>query len=191
MCSELSNQPQPRNTSPQPRSGPRPNAASTYPQSMAAGFGRGGTDAPPETVQVHLLDHVGLLLVLARVEVVPVRLVHLLLRVLDHLDVFPLVVPVLIGIAPAVRVRRRRRRAHGLAGTIGGADFTAKRQSFLAEHGTPTAPRGTACVCGGGGCQSRRCTGTGGDNGIDHNKNTLRFPYASEFWRSHYLHPHP
>jgi hypothetical protein len=34
-------------------------------------------------------------------------------------------------------------------------------------------------------------TGAGGDNGIDHNKNWLRFPYASEFSRSHDLHPHP
>eukprot|EP01047_Picozoa_sp_COSAG01_P069833 COSAG01_NODE_10434_length_2166_cov_8.532656_3_plen_189_part_00 len=35
------------------------------------------------------------------------------------------------------------------------------------------------------------CTGAGGDNGIDHNKNGLRFPYVSTFLRSHYLHPHP
>jgi hypothetical protein len=35
------------------------------------------------------------------------------------------------------------------------------------------------------------CTGAGGDNGIDHNKNWLRFPYDSTFLRSHYLHPHP
>jgi serine/threonine protein kinase len=31
----------------------------------------------------------------------------------------------------------------------------------------------------------------GGDNGIDHNKHRLRFPYDSTFLRSHYLHPHP
>jgi hypothetical protein len=30
-----------------------------------------------------------------------------------------------------------------------------------------------------------------GDNGIDHRKNWLRFPYDSTVWRSHYLHPHP
>jgi hypothetical protein len=29
------------------------------------------------------------------------------------------------------------------------------------------------------------------DDGIDHNENPLRFPYVSEFYRSHYLHPHP
>jgi hypothetical protein len=34
-------------------------------------------------------------------------------------------------------------------------------------------------------------TGAGGDNGIDHNENPLRFPYVSEFLRPHYLHPHP
>jgi hypothetical protein len=34
-------------------------------------------------------------------------------------------------------------------------------------------------------------TGAGGDNGIDHNKNCLRFPYVSTFLRPRYLHPHP
>jgi hypothetical protein len=34
-------------------------------------------------------------------------------------------------------------------------------------------------------------TGARGDNGIYHNKNPLRFPYVSEFSRSHSLHPHP
>ena len=34
-------------------------------------------------------------------------------------------------------------------------------------------------------------TGAGEDNGIDHDKNWLRFPYDSTFLRSHYLHPHP
>ena len=34
-------------------------------------------------------------------------------------------------------------------------------------------------------------TGAGGDNGIEHNKNWLRFPYDSTILRSHYLHPHP
>eukprot|EP01047_Picozoa_sp_COSAG01_P006986 COSAG01_NODE_258_length_20077_cov_124.162429_8_plen_107_part_00 len=34
-------------------------------------------------------------------------------------------------------------------------------------------------------------TGAGEDNGIDHNKDRLRFPYDSTFWRSHYLRPHP
>jgi hypothetical protein len=33
--------------------------------------------------------------------------------------------------------------------------------------------------------------GAGGDHGIDHNKNWLRFPYISMFWRSHHLPPHP
>eukprot|EP01047_Picozoa_sp_COSAG01_P046113 COSAG01_NODE_4302_length_5160_cov_16.365936_6_plen_89_part_00 len=33
--------------------------------------------------------------------------------------------------------------------------------------------------------------GGGGDNGIDHNKNWLRFPYVCIFSRSHDLHPHP
>jgi hypothetical protein len=32
---------------------------------------------------------------------------------------------------------------------------------------------------------------TGEYHGIEHNKNWLRFPYDSTFWRSHYLHPHP
>jgi hypothetical protein len=31
----------------------------------------------------------------------------------------------------------------------------------------------------------------GGDHGIDHNKNWLRFPYVSTFWRSHHLPPQP
>eukprot|EP01047_Picozoa_sp_COSAG01_P005400 COSAG01_NODE_184_length_22692_cov_155.762758_6_plen_154_part_00 len=34
-------------------------------------------------------------------------------------------------------------------------------------------------------------TGAGEDNGIDHSKNRLRFPYDSTFLRSHYLRPHP
>jgi hypothetical protein len=34
-------------------------------------------------------------------------------------------------------------------------------------------------------------TGAGEDNGIDHSKNWLRFPYDSELFRSHYLHLHP
>jgi hypothetical protein len=34
-------------------------------------------------------------------------------------------------------------------------------------------------------------TGAGEDNGIDHNKNWLRFTYDSKVLRSHYLHPHP
>jgi hypothetical protein len=34
-------------------------------------------------------------------------------------------------------------------------------------------------------------TGAGEDNGIDHDKNPLRFPYVTEFSRSHDLHPHP
>jgi hypothetical protein len=34
-------------------------------------------------------------------------------------------------------------------------------------------------------------TGAGGDNGIDHDKNWLTFPYVSICWRSHYLHSHP
>jgi hypothetical protein len=34
-------------------------------------------------------------------------------------------------------------------------------------------------------------TGAGGNNGIGHNKNLLRFPYVFTFLRSHYLHPHP
>jgi hypothetical protein len=34
-------------------------------------------------------------------------------------------------------------------------------------------------------------TGAGEDNGIDHDKNLLRFPCDSTFLRSHYLHPHP
>jgi hypothetical protein len=34
-------------------------------------------------------------------------------------------------------------------------------------------------------------TGAGEDNGIDHNKHWLRFPYDSTFLRSHYLHPNP
>eukprot|EP01047_Picozoa_sp_COSAG01_P014380 COSAG01_NODE_698_length_14177_cov_13.550039_12_plen_215_part_00 len=36
-----------------------------------------------------------------------------------------------------------------------------------------------------------RSPGAGGDDGIDHNKNWLRFPYDSTFWRSPYLPPHP
>jgi hypothetical protein len=50
---------------------------------------------------------------------------------------------------------------------------------------------------GGRGSDSHRtlriCASTcaGEDNGIDHNKNWLRFPYDSTFLRSHYLHPHP
>eukprot|EP01049_Picozoa_sp_SAG25_P016548 SAG25_NODE_3849_length_950_cov_1.002350_2_plen_86_part_00 len=35
------------------------------------------------------------------------------------------------------------------------------------------------------------CTGAGEDNGIDHSKNWLRFPYESTCLRSHYLHLHP
>jgi hypothetical protein len=34
-------------------------------------------------------------------------------------------------------------------------------------------------------------TGAGGDNGIDHHENWLRFPYDSTVLRSHDLHPHP
>jgi hypothetical protein len=34
-------------------------------------------------------------------------------------------------------------------------------------------------------------TAAGEDNGIDHNKNRLRFPYIFIFFRSYYLHPHP
>jgi hypothetical protein len=34
-------------------------------------------------------------------------------------------------------------------------------------------------------------TGAGGDNGIVHDKNWLRFPYVFMFSRSHDLHPHP
>jgi hypothetical protein len=50
--------------------------------------------------------------------------------------------------------------------------------------------RGLACA---GNCvlSARAGMGAGGDNGIDHNKNCLRFPDISTFWRSHYLHPHP
>jgi hypothetical protein len=34
-------------------------------------------------------------------------------------------------------------------------------------------------------------TGAGGDNGIAHSKNRLRFPHDSTLLRSHELHPHP
>jgi hypothetical protein len=34
-------------------------------------------------------------------------------------------------------------------------------------------------------------TGAGGDHGIDHNQNWLRFPYVSECSWSRYLHPPP
>jgi hypothetical protein len=34
-------------------------------------------------------------------------------------------------------------------------------------------------------------TGAGEDNGIDHNKNWLRFPCVFILSRSDYLHPHP
>ena len=43
--------------------------------------------------QIHAFNHIRLLQVLLWVEVIPVRLVHLLLRVLDHLDVLPFIVP--------------------------------------------------------------------------------------------------
>jgi hypothetical protein len=36
-----------------------------------------------------------------------------------------------------------------------------------------------------------RKTGCRGDNGMDHDKNPLRFPYASVLLRTHYLPPHP
>jgi hypothetical protein len=44
-----------------------------------------------------------------------------------------------------------------------------------------------------GGEESRvsAATGAGEDHEIDHHKNPLRFPYVSDFLRSHYLHPHP
>jgi hypothetical protein len=34
------------------------------------------------------------------------------------------------------------------------------------------------------------CTGAGGDHGMEHPQNPLRFPYVSEFGRSHDLHPY-
>eukprot|EP01047_Picozoa_sp_COSAG01_P005161 COSAG01_NODE_174_length_23022_cov_528.590978_10_plen_212_part_00 len=34
------------------------------------------------------------------------------------------------------------------------------------------------------------CTGAGGDHGMDHHQNPLRFPYVPEFGQSHDLHPH-
>jgi hypothetical protein len=34
-------------------------------------------------------------------------------------------------------------------------------------------------------------TGAGGDHGIGHHQNWLRFPYDPAFWRSRYLPPHP
>eukprot|EP01047_Picozoa_sp_COSAG01_P037399 COSAG01_NODE_2968_length_6788_cov_4.595904_7_plen_168_part_00 len=34
-------------------------------------------------------------------------------------------------------------------------------------------------------------TGAGGDNGVDHHKHCLRFPYDPTVLRPHYLHPHP
>jgi hypothetical protein len=54
-------------------------------------------------------------------------------------------------------------------------------------------------VPGGGGrglsggltCVAPHGTGAGGDNGIDHDKNWLRFPYVSIVLRSHDLHPEP
>jgi hypothetical protein len=39
--------------------------------------------------------------------------------------------------------------------------------------------------------RSEYYTGAGEDNGIDHKKNWLRFPYDSTVLRSHDLHPHP
>jgi hypothetical protein len=58
------------------------------------------------------------------------------------------------------------------------------------------------CCCSPLGSCSQRCrrrrtpevccsTAAGGDHGMDHHQNWLRFPYDSTFLRSHYLHPHP
>ena len=54
------------------------------------------------------------------------------------------------------------------------------RAGAIAEGGGARTPC-TPCVL----------TGAGGDNGIDRDKNRLRFPYDSTFLRSHYLHSHP
>jgi hypothetical protein len=53
-------------------------------------------------------------------------------------------------------------------------------------------PRAGAGLCLWVGRRPRGChTGAGGDNGIDHDKNWLRFPYVSTSWRPHHLPPHP
>jgi hypothetical protein len=60
---------------------------------------------------------------------------------------------------------------------------STRRSSFSAAWLRPRRLRGMAVT---------QRSNTGGDNGIDHNKNWLRFPYLSTFWRSHHhLHPHP
>jgi hypothetical protein len=50
---------------------------------------------------------------------------------------------------------------------------------------------GTRCWPATQEAHAREDTGAGGDNGVDHNNNWLRFPYDSTFLRSHDLQPHP
>jgi hypothetical protein len=59
---------------------------------------------------------------------------------------------------------------------------TPPRAATLASSDPSGTPRGQ---------RRGKATGGGEDNGIDRNKNWLRFPYDSTFLRSHSLHPHP
>jgi hypothetical protein len=92
--------------------------------------------------------------------------------------------------------RRTRRCAARLRGTGWCCRRTARRSTSTASAPRPRRsatppPPSRCCVLFALRRPPVKRTGAGGDHGIDHHKNWLRFPYDSTFLRSHYLHPHP
>jgi hypothetical protein len=97
--------------------------------------------------------------------------------------------------AMAGRTYRRASRPRQRACTVVAAPASAAA-CLRASHARTAACESTAALTtaasSGYTCHpTTSVTGAGGDIGIDHRNNWLRFPYDSTFLRSHYLHPHP
>jgi hypothetical protein len=102
--------------------------------------------------------------------------------------------------APRQRQPRRilgpwQRKLRRLAGETRGLPHEQRRQlgvggaaAFVAGSATPQRTQGRLSQTS---TYIYIYTGAGEDNGIDHDRNQLRFPYDSTGLRSHDLHPHP